>query len=127
MTVRRWHRIEAAEGRWGNLTKCGATECVTDHHSHDYPPYWLVMKFREVVPVPKFQEFKCYGMETINGPLCMGRSVIPAVEGNEESNRRICKYGTTKSMTAHRDHNDPSRGPTTQPHFDIFPAYRVLI
>ncbi|TMW96460.1 hypothetical protein EJD97_007322 [Solanum chilense] len=46
-------------------------ECVTDHRSHDGPSYWFVMKIREVVPVPKLQEFKCFGTETLDGPLCL--------------------------------------------------------
>ncbi|TMW93502.1 hypothetical protein EJD97_011570 [Solanum chilense] len=73
--VRRWHRSAAAEERWGSLTKCGVTECVTIRHtyhrSHDGPSCWFVMKIKEVVPVPKFQEFKCFGTETLDGPLCL--------------------------------------------------------
>ncbi|TMX02853.1 hypothetical protein EJD97_019544 [Solanum chilense] len=69
--VRRWHRSAAAEGRWGSLTKCGVTESVTDHRRHDGPSCWFVMKIREVVPLSKFQEFKCFRTETLNGPLCL--------------------------------------------------------
>ena len=36
-------------------------------------------------------------------------------------------YGTTESMTARRDHNETSRGPSTQPFFDRFSANRVLL
>ena len=52
VTVRRWHHSAAAEGRWGSLIKCGATECVTDRHSHDGLSCWFVMKIREVVQYP---------------------------------------------------------------------------
>ncbi|TMW85630.1 hypothetical protein EJD97_022790, partial [Solanum chilense] len=69
--VRRWHRSVAAEGRWGSLTNCGVTESVMDHRIHDGPSCWFVMKFREVVLVPKFKEFKCFGTETHDGPLCL--------------------------------------------------------
>ena len=69
--VRRWHRSAAAEGRWGILIKCGVTECMTDRRSHDGPSCLFVMKIREVVPVPKFQEFKCFETETLDGPLCL--------------------------------------------------------
>ncbi|TMW87817.1 hypothetical protein EJD97_019429 [Solanum chilense] len=69
VTVRRAR--DAAEGIWGILTKCGVTKCVTDRRSHDGPSCWFVMKIREVVPVPKFQEFKYFGTETLNGPLCL--------------------------------------------------------
>ncbi|TMX04603.1 hypothetical protein EJD97_006810 [Solanum chilense] len=46
-------------------------ECVMDRRSHDDPSCWFIMKFREVVPVPKFQEFKCFGTETLDGQLCL--------------------------------------------------------
>ena len=128
VTVHRWHHSAVAEERWGSLTKCGVTESVTDRHVHDGPSYRFVMKFREVVPVPIFQEFKCFGTETLDGPLCLWRSVIPAVEGDEERSRRNCiKYGTTESMTVRRDHDDPSWCSSIQPHFDRFPANKVLV
>ncbi|TMX05624.1 hypothetical protein EJD97_014009 [Solanum chilense] len=71
VTVRRWHRSEAAKGIWGSHSKCGVTECETDRHSHDGPSCWFIMKIREVVPVPKFQEFKFYGTETLDGKMCL--------------------------------------------------------
>ncbi|TMW95038.1 hypothetical protein EJD97_009456 [Solanum chilense] len=71
VTVCTWHRSASAEGRWRSLTKCGVTESVMDRRSHDGPSCWFVMKIKKVVPVPKFQEFKCYGMETLDGPLCL--------------------------------------------------------
>ncbi|TMW87049.1 hypothetical protein EJD97_020490 [Solanum chilense] len=71
VTVRRWQRSAAAEGRWGNLTKCGVTESVTDRRVHDGLSCRFVMKFREVVLVPIFQEFKCFGTETLDGPLSL--------------------------------------------------------
>ena len=112
----------------GSKTKCGVTESVMDRRVHDSPSCRFVMKFREVVPVPIFQEFKFFGMETLDGPLCLWRSVIPAVERNEESKRTNCnKYGTTESITVRRDHDDPSRCPSIQLRFDRFPANRVLM
>ncbi|TMX05209.1 hypothetical protein EJD97_001138 [Solanum chilense] len=71
VTVRRWQCSAVAEGRWGSLTKCGVTECVTDRRSHDGPSCRFVLKIREVVPVPIFQEFKCFGTETLDGRLCL--------------------------------------------------------
>ncbi|TMW86868.1 hypothetical protein EJD97_020788 [Solanum chilense] len=71
VTVRRWQRSVAAEGRWGSLTKCGVTESVTDRRVHDGPSCRFFMKFREVVPVTIFQEFICFRMETLDGPLCL--------------------------------------------------------
>ncbi|TMW86048.1 hypothetical protein EJD97_022026 [Solanum chilense] len=70
-TVRRWQCSAAAEGKWGSLTKCGVTESVTDRRSHDGPSCRFVMKIREVVPVPIYKEFKCFGTETLDGLLFM--------------------------------------------------------
>ena len=128
VTVRRWQRSATAEGRQGSLTKCGVTKLVTVRRVYDGPSCRFVMKFREVIPVPRFQELKCFGTKTLDGPLCLWRSVILAVEGNEEEQqKKLHKYGTTESMTVHRDYDDPSRGPLTQPRFGRFPANRVLV
>ena len=62
MTVRRWQRREAAEGRWGNLTKCGITKLVMVHHGYDGPSCRFVVKIREVILEPRFQELTCFGM-----------------------------------------------------------------
>ncbi|TMW88342.1 hypothetical protein EJD97_018682 [Solanum chilense] len=70
-TVRRWQLSAAAKGRWGSLTKCGVTESVTDNRIYYVPSCRFIIKFREVVPVPIFQEFKCFGTETLDGPLCL--------------------------------------------------------
>ena len=69
VTVHRWQRSAATEGSWGSLTKCGVTESMTVRRVYDCPSCRFVMKFREVVPVPTFQEFKCFGMKTLDGPL----------------------------------------------------------
>ena len=74
----------------GILTKCGATEFMTVRRVYDGPSCRFVMKFREVILVPIFQELKCFGTKTLDGPLCLWRCVIPAVEGNEESSIRNC-------------------------------------
>ena len=37
------------------------------------------------------------------------------------------KYGKTEAMTARSDHNDPSRGPSTQTRFDRFSVIRILV
>ena len=90
VTVCRWQRSAATEGRWESLTKCGATESMTVRRVYDGPSCRFVMNFREVVPVPIFQEFKCFKTKTLDGPLRLWRSIIPSVEGNEESSRRNC-------------------------------------
>ncbi|TMX04213.1 hypothetical protein EJD97_010705 [Solanum chilense] len=71
MTVRRWQRSAAAEGRWESLTKCGVTKLVTVRRVYDGPSCRFVMKFREVIPVPIFQKLKCFGTKTLDGPLCL--------------------------------------------------------
>ena len=55
----------------GSLTKCGATEFMTIRRVYDGLSCRFVMKFREVVPVPIFQEFKCFETKTLDGPLCL--------------------------------------------------------
>ena len=37
------------------------------------------------------------------------------------------KYRMTEAMTANRDHDGPSRGPSTRTHFDRFSVIRVLL
>ena len=38
MTVRRWQRSAAAEGRWGSLTKCGNTKLMTVRRGYTVRP-----------------------------------------------------------------------------------------
>ena len=90
VTVRKWQHSAVAEGRWESLTKCGVTESMTVRRVYDGPSCRFVMKFREVIRVPIFQEFMCFRTKTLDGPSCLWRSVILAVEGNEESSRRNC-------------------------------------
>ena len=44
---------------------------MTVHRVYDGPSFRFVIKFKEVVPLPIFQEFKCFGTETLDGPLCL--------------------------------------------------------
>ncbi|TMX05402.1 hypothetical protein EJD97_022459 [Solanum chilense] len=71
MTIRRWQRSAAAEGKWGSLTKCGVTNLVTVRRVYDGPSCRFVMKFRELIPVPIFQELKCFETKALDGPLCL--------------------------------------------------------
>ncbi|TMW85953.1 hypothetical protein EJD97_022195 [Solanum chilense] len=71
VTVRRWQRSAVAEARWGSLTKCGVTKLVTVRRVYEGPFCRFVMKFREVIPVPIFQELKCFETKTLDGPLCL--------------------------------------------------------
>ena len=47
VTIRRWHHSEAAEERWGSLTKCGIKECMTDRYSHDDTSCFFFVMIRE--------------------------------------------------------------------------------
>ena len=38
----------------------------------------------------------------------------------KKSAEEFVKYRMTESMTVHRDHDGPSRGPSTRTHFDRF-------
>ena len=79
-------------------------------------------------PSTQIPRVEVFWNETLDGPLCLWRSVTLAVEGNEESSRRNCtKYGTTDSTTVRCDHDGPSRGPSTQPCFGRFPAIRIVV
>ena len=60
VTVRRWQRSAAAEGRWGSLTKCGITKLVTVRHGYDGTSCRFIVKIREVIRVPRFQELKYF-------------------------------------------------------------------
>ena len=116
VTVRRWQRSAAAEGRWGSLTKCGATEFMTVRHVYDGASCRFIIMFREVVPVPIFQELKCFGTKTLDGPLCLWRFVILAVEGSEGSSRRNftsmgrrSPWRSVVTTTIYREVRRPSR------------------
>ena len=69
VTVRRWKHSVAADGRWGSLTKCGITKLVTVRRGYDGPSCRFVVKFREVIPIPRFQELKFFRTKTLDGPL----------------------------------------------------------
>ena len=71
VTVRRWQRSKAAEGRWGSLTKCGITKLVMVSRGYDDPFSRFIVKFREVISEPRFQELKCFGTKRLDGPLCL--------------------------------------------------------
>ena len=114
--VLRWQHSTAAEGRLGSLTKCGVTESMMVRRVYDGPSYTFVMKFREVVPVPIFQEFKCFGTKTLDGPLCLWRSVMIAVEGMKRAVEKISSSmgwrSTWRSVVTtmiHREVRRPSR------------------
>ena len=77
--VRRWQYSVAAKGRWGSLTKCGVTKLVTVRRVYDCLSCRFVMKFREEIPVPIFQELKCFGTKALTDPCAYdGPSYLPS-------------------------------------------------
>ncbi|TMW90497.1 hypothetical protein EJD97_015621, partial [Solanum chilense] len=98
-TVRRWQRSAAAEGRWGSLTKCGVTESMTVHRVYDGSSCRFVMKFREVIPVPLFQELKYFGTRPSTDRCAYdGPSYLPS-RVMKRAAEEIAQYGKTESMT----------------------------
>ncbi|TMX05647.1 hypothetical protein EJD97_012548 [Solanum chilense] len=71
VTVRRWQRSAGAERKWGILTKFGVTESMPVCRVYDGSSCRFVMKFREVIQVPIFQEFESFGTKTLDGPSCL--------------------------------------------------------
>ena len=55
----------------GKFDQVGVTKLVTVRRVYDGPSGRFVMKFSEVIPVPRFQELKCFGTKTLDGPLCL--------------------------------------------------------
>ena len=53
------------------MQKRPPTELVTVRRVYDDPSCRFVMKFREVIPVPRFQELKYFETKTLDGPLCL--------------------------------------------------------
>ena len=79
MTVRRWQRREATEGRWESLTNCGITKLGTVRHGYDGPSRRFVVKIREVIPVPRFQELKYFETRpSTDRCACDGLSHLPS-------------------------------------------------
>ena len=109
------------------MTKCGVTKLVTVHRVYDSPSFRFVVKFREVIPVPRFQELKCFGTRpstdrcAYEGPSYLLSRVMKMKQ------KKLHKYGTTESITVRRDHDNPSRGPSTQPRFGRYSAIRILV
>ena len=107
VTVRRWQRREAAEIRWGSLTKCGITKLVTVRHGYDGPSCRFVVKIREVIPVPRFQELKYFKTRPSTDRCAYdGPSHLPSMGMNKaaEELHHVWDDGL---------HDGPSRGPST--------------
>ena len=112
VTVRRWQRREAAKERWGSLTKCGITKLVTVRCGYDGPSWRFVVKIREVIPVPRFQELKYFETRPSTDHCAYdGPSQLPSREWRKQQ-KNCTKYGTTESTTVRRDHDGLSRDPS---------------
>ena len=52
---------------------------MTVHRVYDGPSFRFVIKFKEVVPLPIFKEFKCYVTKTLDGGCAYdGPSYFPS-------------------------------------------------
>ena len=128
MTVRRWQRSAVAERRWGSLTKCRITKFVTVRHGYDGPSCRFVVKIREVIPVPRFQELRYVETRPSMDFFFLWRSVTLAVEGNEESSRRIAlSMGRRSPRRSVMTTTVRRVVPSTQPRFCRFPVIRILV
>ncbi|TMX00657.1 hypothetical protein EJD97_000405 [Solanum chilense] len=50
---------------------CDGPKLVTVRHGHDGPSCRFVVKIREVIAVPRFQELKYFETKTLDGPSCL--------------------------------------------------------
>ena len=121
VTVRRWQHREAAEGRWGSLTKCGITKLVTVRHGYDGPSCRFVVKIREVIQYPDSKSWSILKRDP-------RRTVVPMTV------RHTCRRGEWRKQQKKLHqvwdvgvHDGPSRGPSTQPRFGRFPVIRILV
>ena len=127
VTIHRWQRSVAAKGRWGSLTKCGITKLVTVRHGYDGPSCRFIVKIREVIPVPRFQELKYFETRPSTDRCAYdGPSHLPS-RGMKKAKKNCTKYWTTESTAVRHDHDGPSRGPSIQPRFGRFPVIRILV
>ena len=116
VTVRRWQRSAAAEGRWGSLTKWGITKLVTVCHGYDGPSCRFVVKIKEVIPVPRFQELKYFETRpstdrcAYDGPSHLpSRGMKKAAEEIAPSMGRRSPRRSVMTTTVHRVVRRPCR------------------
>ena len=103
VTVHRWQRSAAAEGRWRILTKCGLTKVVTVRRVDDGPSYRFVMKFREVIQYSYSKSWSVVERRPSTDRCAYDSpSYLPLRRMKREA-EEIAKYGTTESMMVRRD------------------------
>ncbi|TMW80712.1 hypothetical protein EJD97_016272, partial [Solanum chilense] len=109
VTVRKWQRSAAAEGRWRGLTKCGVTVSMTVRRVYYRPSCRFFMKFREVIQYPYSKSLSVLEQRpSTDRRNCDDPSYL-TLRATKRQQKKLHKYGTTESMTVRRDHNDPSR------------------
>ena len=140
VTVRRWTRSAAAEGRW-----------------EIWPSVGLRSLWRSVLQVRREDQRSDPSTQIPRVEVFWNkdprRTVVPMTVRHtchrgewREQQMKLHKYGTTKSMTVRRDHDGPSwprrfvmtttvrhdhdgpsRDPSNQSNFGRFPAIRILV
>ena len=116
VTVCRWQRREAAEGRWGSLTKCGITKFVTVRHGYDGPSCRFIMKFREVIQYPDSKSWSVLKRRPSTDRCAYdGLSYLPSRVMKKRSRRNCISMGrrspwrSVVTMTICREVRRPSR------------------
>ena len=116
VTVCRWQRSAVAEGRWGNLTKCGVTKLVTVHRVYDGPSCRFVMKFREVIQYLYSKSWSILeGRPSTDRCAYNGPSYLPSRVMKKSSRRNCTSMGrrsawrSVVTMTIRREVHRPSR------------------
>ena len=90
------------------------TQLVTVRRLYDGPSCSSVVKFRELIPVPKFQSWSVLErIHMTDRRAYEGFSYLP-LRVMKGATWEFHKCGTTESMTVHHDHDGPSRDPSTQ-------------
>ena len=94
---------------------------VTVRRGYDGPSCRFVMKFREVIPVPRFQELKCFGTRPSTDHCDYDSPSYLLSRGMKITAEEIAQVWDDGV------HDGPSHGPSTQPHFGRFPVIRILV
>ena len=128
VTVRRWQRSAATEGRWGSMTKCGVMKACDGLSC-----LWRsLLQVRHEVQwsypsshIPRVEVFWNEDPRWTVVPMTVRHTCRRG--WLREQQKKLYKYGTTESMKVRRDHDCPSRGTSMQPHFGRFPAIRIFV
>ena len=123
VTVRRWQRREATEGRLGSLTSVGLRRLWRSVMAMTVRPAgssWRSEKWSQYPDSKSWSILKRDPRRTV--VLMTVRHTCRRGEWRKQQ-KNCTKYGTTESATVRHDHD----GPSTQPRFGRFPVIRILV